>query len=223
MKIGIILFPGSNCERDAYCAFKQFPGTKIQMIWHQEIELPKLDLIFIPGGSSYGDYLRAGAIAAHSNIIPIIIKHAHQGRLIVGIGNGFQILTESGLLPGILMRNNTRKFICKHQKILVRNSNTAFTAKYNNNDIIDLPIAHMDGCYFAHDNVVKSLQDNEQIVFQYVNNPNGSVADIAGIINDGGNVLGMMPHPERAIDPATGSTNGRTFFETLHELYTLNN
>jgi phosphoribosylformylglycinamidine synthase I len=224
MKSAIIVFPGSNCDRDAVDALQK-AGSKVEKIWYQETSLPKdLDLVVIPGGFSYGDYLRSGAMAAISPAMQEVKKRAGQGLNVLGICNGFQILTESGMLDGVLVRNKKVKFICKTAHLRVENQNSNFTSSYKKNDVIRVPIAHMDGDYFTSPDVLKSIQDNDQIAFKYVNengettkesNPNGSLDNIAGIFNKNKNILGMMPHPERAIDVNTGSNDGIKMFESL--------
>jgi phosphoribosylformylglycinamidine synthase len=224
MKSAVIVFPGSNCDRDAVVALEKV-GSKPQKIWHQETSLPDdLDLIIVPGGFSYGDYLRSGAMAAISPVMGEIKKAAKKGVNILGICNGFQILTESGLLDGVLLRNKIGKFICKTVNLKVENTDSNFTFNYQKNQIIKVPIAHMDGNYFADADTLKSLEDNNQIAFRYCDangkvdeefNPNGAINNIAGIFNRTKNILGMMPHPERAIDKETGLVNGLVMFEGL--------
>jgi phosphoribosylformylglycinamidine synthase I len=224
MKSAVIVFPGSNCDRDAIEALKK-TGSEPQKIWYQETSLPKnLDLVVIPGGFSYGDYLRSGAMAAISPVMQEIKKRSKEGLRIIGICNGFQILTESGLLEGVLVRNKKIKFVCKDVNLRVETTNNNFTSSYKEKEIINIPIAHMDGDYFAKPDVIKSILDNEQIAFKYVNNqgqpdqesnPNGSIHNIAGIFNKNKTILGMMPHPERAIDQETGSKDGLKIFESL--------
>ena len=224
MRSAVITFPGSNCDRDAIVALQKV-GSKVQNIWHQETKLDdNLDLIVVPGGFSYGDYLRSGAMAAISPVMREVKRLADKGVKVLGICNGFQILTESGLLPGVLLRNKKMKFICRQVSLRVENTESAFTQKYKKNQIIKVPIAHMDGNYFADFDVLKRLEDNRNIAFRYINqdgnlsdesNPNGSAMNIAGIFNDKKNVLGMMPHPERAIDSNTGSSDGLLMFEAL--------
>ncbi len=224
MKSAVITFPGSNCDRDAVVALQKI-GSKVQQIWHQETKLDdNLDLIVIPGGFSYGDYLRSGAMAAISPVMQEVKRLADKGVRVIGICNGFQILTEAGLLPGVLLRNKKIKFICREVTLRVENTESAFTRKYKKGQVIRVPIAHMDGNYFADSEVIKKLEDGGNIAFRYVDvggnltdesNPNGSVFNIAGIFNDKRNVLGMMPHPERAIDEDTGSSDGLLLFEGL--------
>ncbi len=224
MKSAVITFPGSNCDRDAVTALQKV-GSKIQKIWHQETKLDDdLDLIIIPGGFSYGDYLRSGAMAAISPVMQEVKRLAAKGVKVLGICNGFQIITEAGLLPGVLVRNKKMKFICREVRLRVENHDSSFTKKYKKHQIIRVPIAHMDGNYLADNEVLKKLEDGGNIAFRYVDvngnvsdesNPNGSALGIAGIFNDQKNVLGMMPHPERAIDENTGSKDGLAMFESL--------
>jgi phosphoribosylformylglycinamidine synthase I len=214
MKSAVIVFPGSNCDRDGFTVLKA-TGCKPEMVWHRDTSLPKVDLVYIPGGFSYGDYLRSGAMSAKSPIMQEIIKHADAGGKVLGVCNGFQILTESGLLPGILLRNAKLKFLCKEVELKVENNQTAFTKRYAKGQTINVPIAHHDGNYFADEATLKTLQDKQQIVFTYVDNPNGSQLNIAGIVNDKGNVLGMMPHPERHAEGLLGGLDGKLMFESL--------
>jgi len=224
MKSSVIIFPGSNCDRDMDVALKKF-GFKNQMVWHNEPEIPKSDLIVLPGGFSYGDYLRCGSIAAKSKIIKSVVEFANSGGLVLGICNGFQILTETGLLPGILQQNKYQKFICKNIYVKVNDKEN----KYFNNikkEILELHIAHNEGNYFCSNDEYKSLNDNNQIAVTYCNkdgkdtdefNPNGTLKNIAGIFNENKNILGMMPHPERMIDKYLSSNDGNLFFENLIE------
>lgn len=223
MKAGVIVFPGSNCDRDAQDALKM-AGANVAMIWHAETSLPKLDLVVLPGGFSYGDYLRCGAISAQAPIMQEIKRHAEQGRYVLGICNGFQVLTETGLLPGVLMRNKNLTFICRDISLRVETTKSAFTKGYTKNAIITIPIAHHDGNYFADQKTLKALEEQERIVFRYADkngavndntNPNGTLHNIAGILNEKRNVLGMMPHPERASDPLTAGEDGKIVFESL--------
>lgn len=228
MQAAVITFPGSNCDRDLRTAIETVTGKKPIALWHGETEIPNnIDLIGLPGGFSYGDYLRSGAMSARSPIMQEIKEFADKGKHIIGICNGFQVLTETGLLPGTLMRNKNLKFICKHVNLKVENSTSNFTKGYQLNQVIDVPIAHHDGNYFANEHTLKSLQDNDQIAFTYCDkngnannntNPNGSINHIAGIFNKNKNVLGLMPHPERVVDRLTGGTNGTTLFKTLAEI-----
>ncbi|MEP6342577.1 MAG: phosphoribosylformylglycinamidine synthase subunit PurQ [Maricaulaceae bacterium] len=218
MRTAVIVFPASNCDRDAAVALEKVTGRKAEMIWHRETEIPKdIEFVVIPGGFSYGDYLRCGAIASRSPIVQDLVAKANKGLVVTGFCNGFQILTETGLLPGALVRNKGLKFVCRPQKLKVTNTNTRFTKRYDNVDTVTFPIAHHDGNYFADDETVKRLEKNGQVLFKYDDNPNGSVKDIAGICNEAGNVFGMMPHPERAIDSAHGGTDGLDFFKSIIE------
>ena len=223
MKSSVIVFPGSNCDRDVAVALKKFQ-IKNQMIWHDETNLPKTDLVVLPGGFSYGDYLRTGSIASKSKIINEVIKHAKKGGLILGICNGFQILIETGLLPGVLLRNKKLRFLSKNVFLKVINTDNQFCFNYKNRDIIELPIAHNEGNYFANDELLKNLENNNLIAFKYCNkkgnieknsNPNGSSNNIAGILNTKKNILGMMPHPERLIDPLLSGEDGSILFKGL--------
>jgi phosphoribosylformylglycinamidine synthase len=223
MQSAVIVFPGSNCDRDAYTVL-EMTGCKPQKVWHGDSSLPACDLVVVPGGFSYGDYLRSGAMAAHSPIMREVKAHAERGGLVLGICNGFQILTETGLLPGTLMRNAKLNFLCREVFLRVENNTTAFASAYDTGQVINVPIAHHDGNYFADAKTLKSLEDNAQIAFRYCDakgelteksNPNGSVSAIAGVYNIKKNVLGMMPHPERHSDAATGGIEGRALFESL--------
>ena len=228
MKSAIITFPGSNCDRDAYDALKKI-NSKVQNIWYNESSLDNdLDLIIIPGGFSFGDYLRSGAMASISPIIKEVKRLSNKGVRTLGICNGFQILTETKLLPGVLLRNEKMKFICRQLYLRVEDVNSDFTKKYKKRQIIKLPIAHMDGNFYADNDTMKNLEDDALIAFRYVNeygnvtddsNPNGSLLNIAGIFNKERNILGMMPHPERAIDINTGSADGLALFESLNTLF----
>jgi len=218
MKSAVIVFPGSNCDRDLAVALKEVSGREPIMVWHQEAELPEgLDLIGVPGGFSYGDYLRSGAMAARSPVMRAVKDAADRGVSVLGICNGFQILTEAGLLPGALMRNSTISFVCRDVKLKVENSQSAFTSRYEAQEEIRVPVAHHDGNYTADAATLDRLEGEGRIAFRYAGEVNGSARDIAGIINDKGNVLGMMPHPERMIEPAHGGTDGRRLFEGLLE------
>jgi phosphoribosylformylglycinamidine synthase len=226
MRVSVIVFPGSNCDRDVAVSLKKFSNKSPLMIWHKETSLPDSDLIVLPGGFSYGDYLRCGSMAANSPIMKEVKKSAEKGSSILGICNGFQILTESGLLPGTLIRNQGLSFICKNTSLKVENDKYFFTHNYNKNEIVNIPIAHNEGNYFADENVIKDIEDKNLVAFRYCNkngdineetNPNGSLKNIAGIINEKGNVLGMMPHPERATDDITGLNDGEKFFTSIIE------
>lgn len=214
MKTAVIQLPGLNRDRDMIAALTQISGQSPITIWQTETTIPDCDLIVIPGGFSYGDYLRCGAIAARMPVIRAISEKAKKGVKIIGVCNGFQILLEAGMLPGALMRNTSLKFVCREVKLEVSNAATAFTSDYTQGQIIRCPVAHHDGNYFADADTLKSLEDNNQIVFRYAEgtNPNGSLKDIAGIMNKAGNVLGMMPHPENLIEPAHGGSDGRALF-----------
>ncbi len=223
MKSSVIIFPGSNCDRDVAVALEKFQ-IKNQMVWHDESFLPKCDLVVLPGGFSYGDYLRTGCIASKSKIINAIIDHAKKGGLILGICNGFQILIETGLLPGALLRNKKLKFLSKNVFLKVVNTENNFCSNYKDKKIIKLPIAHNEGNYFAKNDLIKNLEDNNLIAFKYCNwegkienesNPNGSLNNIAGILNNNKNILGMMPHPERLIDPILSGSDGSKLFTSL--------
>ena len=215
MKFGVIVFPASNCDLDSYYAIKDMMGEKVDYIWHEEDQIEEYDCIIIPGGFSYGDYLRCGAVAQFSKVMEAVKAHAEKGKLVIGICNGFQILTEAGLLPGALVRNKDLKFICGTAPLTVENSDTAFTNKLMPGDVIQIPVAHGEGNYVAQDEVLKRMKENGQILFTYQENKNGSKDNIAGIINEQGNVMGMMPHPERACDPILGNTDGRKIFESM--------
>jgi len=214
MKSAVIVFPGSNCDRDAKTVLAA-TGLNPVMVWHRDTSLPKVDLVMLPGGFSYGDYLRSGAMAAQSPIMREVKAHAERGGLVLGVCNGFQVLTEAGLLPGILMRNQKLKFVCREVSLSVESTATPFTKKYTKGQLINVPVAHHDGNYFAGADTLKSLQDNGQIVFTYLDNPNGSQLNIAGICNEKRNVLGMMPHPERHAEALLGGIDGAMLFESL--------
>ena len=217
MKAAVVVFPGSNCDRDTAVALEMATGQKPRMIWHADTELPKLDLIVLPGGFSYGDYLRTGAMAAHSPVMREVVAQAKKGVYVLGICNGFQILCESQLLPGVLLRNESLKFICKPVTMRVESNDNRFLSKYSVGQEITMPIAHGEGNYFAEPDTLKRLEDNGQAVLRYCENPNGSARDIAGIISDKGNVLGLMPHPERAAEALHGSPDGAAMFKSLVE------
>ena len=215
MKVGILVFPGSNCDRDLADAFK-LVGAQVEMIWHKETVLPYgLDLIGVPGGFSFGDYLRCGAIAASSPICRSLVQFAHGGGYVLGICNGFQILTEIGLLPGALMQNAGIKFLGKSVTLFVNTADSVFTNKYAVHEEIEIPIAHHEGNYSAASDEVRALQDQDRIAFTYKDNPNGAMGDIAGVLSANRRVLGMMPHPERAVDDLMGPPDGQPFFAGL--------
>lgn len=224
MNVGIIVFPGSNCDRDAEMVVRDLLKLPVRMVWHQEKDVSDLDLIIVPGGFSYGDYLRCGAIARFSPAMAATVRHAEQGKLVLGICNGFQVLTEMGLLPGALMRNRDLHFICDRVQLRVDRADLPWTHEYKTGEIITIPIAHGEGCYYADSQVLEELEAHNQVVFRYCDrtgtvdersNPNGSLNNIAGICNRQGNVLGMMPHPERASDPMLGFTDGIRLFQGL--------
>jgi phosphoribosylformylglycinamidine synthase I len=216
MKAAVIVFPGSNCDRDLAAAFESVTGRAPTMVWHRETSLPDgIDIIGVPGGFSYGDYLRSGAMAAQSPIMRAVVDAANAGRTVLGICNGFQVLTEAGLLPGALMRNAGIRFVGRDVALTVANSQTAFTSGYDAGESLTIPVAHHDGNYFADQATLDRIEGEGRVVFRYAEPVNGSARDIAGIVNDAGNVLGMMPHPERMIEPAHGGTDGRRLFEGL--------
>ncbi len=224
MKSAVIVFPGSNCDRDAQVAIRDVTGGDVVMQWHGDADMPDVDFIVVPGGFSYGDYLRCGAIAGNSPVMREVAKRAGQGIPVVGICNGFQVLTEVGLLPGILMRNADLKFVCRDVHLSVETTDSPFTSQYTQEQVICVPVAHHDGNYVADEETLKELRDQDRVAFRYVNadgtrggtaNPNGSMDDIAGVLNAKRNVLGMMPHPERLISPALGGSDGRALFESV--------
>lgn len=217
MKSVVIQLPGLNRDRDMIAALTKISGKAPVTVWQTETELPDVDLIVIPGGFSYGDYLRCGAIAARMPVMRAVADKAAKGVTVIGVCNGFQILLEAGLLPGALMRNASLKFVCREVKLEVANANTAFTRAYAQGQIIRCPVAHHDGNYFADAETLKRIEGNGQVVFRYAEgtNPNGSINDIAGVMNEAGNVLGMMPHPENLIESAHGGTDGRGLFESV--------
>lgn len=216
MKFAVLVFPGSNCDLDMYHAIKDELGEEAEYVWHDETDLSGYDGILVPGGFSYGDYLRCGAMANQSNVMAEVKRAADAGKPVLGVCNGFQILTEAGLLPGALLRNKDLKFICKNVDLKVVNNNTLFTNQYTQDEVISVPIAHGEGNYYCDPATLKQLEDNNQIVFTYSGeNPNGSLADIAGIVNERGNVLGMMPHPERAVSELIGGEQGLALFKSI--------
>jgi len=221
MKSAVIVFPGSNCDRDLAVAFRQAFGTPARMIWHKETALPSgLDIIGLPGGFSFGDYLRCGAIAARSPVCRAVVDFARRGGLVLGICNGFQILTETGVLPGALMRNKGLKFVCKDVDLRVETSDSPFTNAYAKGASVRVPVAHHDGNYVAAPELIAQLKDQDRIAFSYLDNPNGATADIAGVLSSNRRVLGMMPHPERLADPALGGTDGAGLFRSLADTLT---
>lgn len=216
MKFAVIVFPGSNCDLDMYHAIKDELGEEVEYVWHDEKDLSGFDAILLPGGFSYGDYLRCGAISRFSNIMSEVVKAAEAGKPVLGVCNGFQVLTEAGLLPGALLRNKDLKFMCRTVDLKVVNNETQFTSSYEKNEIIQIPIAHGEGNYYCDELTLTSLKENNQIVFTYASeNPNGSIEDIAGILNERGNVLGMMPHPERAVNEIMGGNDGLALFKSI--------
>lgn len=216
MKAAVIQFPGSNCDRDMAVAIREVTGADTSMVWHRDSELPQgLDLIAVPGGFSYGDYLRSGAMAARSPVMQAVVEAAGRGVPVLGVCNGFQILTEAGLLPGALMRNAGIRFVCRTVKLKVENSQSIFTSGYDSGEEISIPVAHHDGNYFADYSTLDRLEGEGRVAFRYAESVNGSARDIAGIISDAGNVLGMMPHPERMIEAVHGGSDGRRLFEGL--------
>ena len=219
MKSAVIVFPASNCDRDAKVALEEMTGKTPAMVWHQDSSLPDVDLVVLPGGFSYGDYLRCGAMASQSNVMREVKRHADKGGKVLGICNGFQVLTESHLLPGALMRNAALKFVCKPVGLEVSETQSAFTRKYENGQRVTFPVAHGEGSYFADEETLDRLEGENRVAFRYTKgeNPNGSARDIAGILSEKRNVLGLMPHPERVVDKVLGGTDGRALFQSLIE------
>lgn len=223
-RFGIVVFPGSNCDHDAYHATKHILGYDAKFLWHKDKTIENTDVVILPGGFSYGDYLRSGAIAKLSPIMEQVIEFAEKGGTVIGICNGFQVLTESGLLPGALIKNNSLRFECKDVFLRVENNSLPFTSEYQHHQVIKVPIAHGEGNYYADEETINELENNDRVVFRYSDsagvisqeaNPNGSINNIAGIINNRGNVLGLMPHPERCVDPVLGNTDGQGVFKSL--------
>ncbi|MGC8882607.1 MAG: phosphoribosylformylglycinamidine synthase subunit PurQ [Bryobacteraceae bacterium] len=215
MKFGVVVFPGSNCDHDAWHAASRVAGHEAEFLWHGDRDLKGADCVILPGGFSYGDYLRCGAIAKFSPIMEAVKRHAQAGGLVLGICNGFQILTECGLLPGALVRNRGLKFICKPVRLRVETADSPFTCAYRKGEEVVIPIAHGEGCYVADERTLDELEAEDRVAFRYLGNPNGSLRDIAGVLNRGRNVLGMMPHPERAVETLLGSADGLRVFESL--------
>jgi len=224
MKFGVIVFPGSNCDHDAYHVISKHVGQPVDFVWHKETNLDHYDALLIPGGFSYGDYLRAGALAKFSPVMAAVKEFAASGKFVFGVCNGFQILCEAGLLPGALIRNSNLHFVCKHVNVRVENANLSYTSELENGEVLSLPIAHAEGNYVCDDETFAELENNNQIIFRYCDetgdltdeaNPNGSRSNIAGICSAEGNVLGMMPHPERACEELLGSNDGRDIFRSL--------
>jgi phosphoribosylformylglycinamidine synthase I len=215
MKFGVVVFPGSNCDHDAWYAVSQNLGQKAEFIWHDATSLGDADAVILPGGFSYGDYLRCGAIAKFSPVMQCIRRFAAEGGLVLGICNGFQILVECGLLPGALVRNRGLKFICKPVPVRVETTNSPFTAEATKGQRLVLPIAHGEGCYIADQRALDELEGEDRVVLRYIENPNGSLRDIAGVLNEGRNVMGLMPHPERVTEPLMGSSDGLVIFKSM--------
>lgn len=215
MKTAVVVFPGSNCDKEMAAALHHATGVAPQMVWHSDTTLPEVDLIALPGGFSYGDYLRTGAMAAHSPIMREVIAAAARGVRVLGVCNGFQILCEAGLLPGALLRNSGLRFICRSVTLRVENNNNAFVTHYQAGQELHMPIAHGEGNYFAAPDELQRLEDEGRVIFRYIDNPNGSANDIAGITSAGGNVLGMMPHPERVTEKLHGCTDGAALFSSV--------
>jgi len=215
MKFAVIAFPGSNCDRDMYHAIKEMMQMEADLVWYQDADLTNYDAVLLPGGFSYGDYLRSGSMAAASEVMQQVKAHAEAGKPVLGVCNGFQVLTEARILPGALMRNKNLSFMCHDEELVVENNQTAFTDQFKQGEVITLPIAHGEGNYFCDEKTLAELDENNQIILKYRNNPNGSAADIAGITNKAGNVLGMMPHPERAVESLLGSDDGKKIFQSM--------
>jgi len=215
MKFGVVVFPGSNCDHDCYHVVKEVLKQPVEYVWHKDTKLGNFDCLIIPGGFSYGDYLRCGAIARFSPIMEEVIKFANNGGLVIGICNGFQVLLEAGLLPGAMLRNKNLHFICKFVELRVENTDTPFSSEYKKGQIVRIPIAHNEGNYYIDEKGLSELKKNNQIVFRYVDNPNGALDDIAGIVNKKGNVLGMMPHPERSSEIELTSKDGFGVFKSI--------
>jgi phosphoribosylformylglycinamidine synthase len=215
MRFGVVVFPGSNCDHDAWYAATHNAGHQAEFLWHDSESLNNVDAVWLPGGFSYGDYLRCGAIAKFSPIIRSIKRFAADGGLVIGVCNGFQILVESELLPGALVRNRDLRFVCKEVELRVENSDSPFTNAYKPGQLLRIPVAHGEGCYFADERTLDELEAENRVLFRYVQNPNGSLRDIAGIMSKERNVMGMMPHPERAADPLMGSQDGVGLFQSL--------
>ncbi|HET6272143.1 MAG TPA: phosphoribosylformylglycinamidine synthase subunit PurQ [Bacteroidota bacterium] len=226
VKFGVVVFPGSNCDHDAYYVCKKILHQEAEFLWHKEADLKGSDVIILPGGFSYGDYLRCGAIARFSPVMKEVVRFAEKGGVVLGICNGFQILLEAGMLPGVLLRNSSLRFVCKYVHLRVENAMTLFTGACEQGEVLAIPIAHGEGNYFTDDETLKRLEGDGRVLLRYCApdgtitdeaNPNGSLANIAGIINDAGNVLGLMPHPERASDPVLGHTDGQKIFQSIIE------
>jgi phosphoribosylformylglycinamidine synthase I len=217
MKVGVVVFPGSNCDHDAWYAINKNLQHRAEFIWHDSADLGDVDAVLLPGGFSYGDYLRCGAIARFSPVLQAVKNFAAEGGLVLGICNGFQILVEAGLLPGALLRNQGLRFVCREIALRTGTLNSPFTSKLRKDQILHLPVAHGEGQYFADDRTLDELESEDRVAFRYIENPNGSARDIAGILNRERNVLGLMPHPERACDALMGSTDGLGIFQSMLE------
>ena len=216
MRFGVVVFPGSNCDHDAWYAVTHNAGQQAEFIWHDSLELPShLDAVILPGGFSYGDYLRCGAIAKFSPVMSAVARFADEGGLVLGICNGFQVLVEAGLLPGALVRNKGLKFACRPTPLRIETVHSPFTSEGAKGQVIHLPVAHGEGCYVADDRTLDQLEAEDRVLFRYLDNPNGSMRDIAGILNERRNVMGMMPHPERAAEPLMGSTDGLVILQSV--------
>ena len=215
MKFGVVVFPGSNCDHDCYHVLKDVLKKDVELIWHKDSDVSKFDCIVVPGGFSYGDYLRTGAIARFSPVMEAVTKHAEKGKLVIGICNGFQILLEAGLLPGAMLRNQSLQFVCKFVTLSVENTDSPFTKKAKKGELLRIPVAHGEGNYFADEATIAELNKNGQVLLRYVDNPNGSLENIAGICNKKRNVFGLMPHPERASEAALGSVDGLRIFDSI--------
>jgi len=215
MRIGVVVFPGSNCDHDEWYAFSHNLGQQAEFIWHDSSSLGNVDAVILPGGFSYGDYLRCGAIAKFSPVMSAVRKFASDGGLVLGICNGFQILAESGLLPGALLRNRDLKFVCRDVTLRVETANSPFTSAARPGQLLRMPVAHGEGCYFGDDRLLDALEAEDRIALRYVDNPNGSLRNIAGVLSEKRNVMGMMPHPERAADALLGSVDGRVILESM--------
>jgi len=223
-KFGVVVFPGSNCDRDVHYVLSEIFQQDTRFIWHKDSSLGDVDVVILPGGFSYGDYLRCGAIARFSPVMKEVVRFAEKGGVVVGICNGFQILLEAGLLPGAMLKNKSLRFVCKYTYLRVENANTRFTSACKPGEILEIPVAHGDGNYIVDEGTLKKLEDHQQILFRYCDpegniteeaNPNGSMGNIAGLINEQGNVVGLMPHPERCSDEVLGHTDGRKFFQSI--------
>lgn len=230
LKFGVVVFPGSNCDHDAHYVLSEIFQQNARLLWHKESSVDEVDVVVLPGGFSYGDYLRAGAIARFSPIMKDVVRFAHRGGVVLGICNGFQILCEAGLLPGALMRNASLRFSCKYVHLRVENTETRFTNKCVHGEVLEIPIAHGEGNYTADEETIKRLEDERQVVLRYCEpdgsitgaaNPNGSRNNIAGIVNEQGNIIGLMPHPERASDPVLRHTDGQKIFQSVIESFVL--